>query len=99
MSKENAEINEKADTEHFDVLIIGAGISGVAAGVYLEKHCPSENFLILKLKKAMEEPGGHIVPLAFVPIVTCTRLDIVLNPGLGRRLPRRMRYSLIWGKL
>ena len=41
MSKENAEINKKAETEHFDVLIVGAGISGVAAGVYLEKHCLS----------------------------------------------------------
>ena len=55
MSKENAEINKKADAEHFDVLIVGAGISGVAAGVYLEKHCPSENFLILE---AEESYGG-----------------------------------------
>ena len=52
MSKENAEINKKAETEHFDVLIVGAGISGVAAGVYLEKHCPSENFLILESEES-----------------------------------------------
>ena len=48
MSKGNVEITRDKDSEHFDVLIVGAGISGVAAGVYLNKYCPSENFLILE---------------------------------------------------
>ena len=55
MSKGNAEITKDKDSEHFDVLIVGAGISGVAAGVYLNKYCPSEKFLILE---AEESFGG-----------------------------------------
>ena len=31
MSKGNVEIGNDKDSEHFDVLIVGAGISGVAA--------------------------------------------------------------------
>jgi monooxygenase len=34
--------------EHFDVLIVGAGISGIAAGYYLQKRCPSRRFVILE---------------------------------------------------
>jgi cation diffusion facilitator CzcD-associated flavoprotein CzcO len=34
--------------EHFDVLIVGAGISGIAAGYYLQKRCASRNYLILE---------------------------------------------------
>lgn len=55
MSKGNVEISKDKDSEHFDVLIVGAGISGVAAGVYLNKYCPSEKFLILE---AEESYGG-----------------------------------------
>jgi cation diffusion facilitator CzcD-associated flavoprotein CzcO len=34
--------------EHFDVLIIGAGISGIGAGYYLQKCCPSRRYVILE---------------------------------------------------
>jgi monooxygenase len=34
--------------EHFDVLIIGAGLSGVGAGYHLKTKCPSKRFLILE---------------------------------------------------
>ena len=34
MSKENVEFINDKGSEHLDVLIVGAGISGVAAGVY-----------------------------------------------------------------
>ena len=35
-------------TEHFDVLIIGAGLSGIGAGVHLQKHCPGRTYAILE---------------------------------------------------
>src|SRR5215831_15082351 len=35
-------------TEHFDVLIIGAGLSGIGAGYHLKTKCPSKRFVILE---------------------------------------------------
>ncbi len=34
--------------EHVDVLIIGAGISGIGAAVHLQKNCPGKSFAILE---------------------------------------------------
>jgi cation diffusion facilitator CzcD-associated flavoprotein CzcO len=34
--------------EHFDVLIVGAGISGIGAGYYLQDRCPSRRYVILE---------------------------------------------------
>jgi monooxygenase len=34
--------------EHVDVLIIGAGLSGVGAGYHLQSKCPAKSFLILE---------------------------------------------------
>ena len=41
--------------EHFDVLIVGAGISGVGAGYHLSQQCPGKSFVILE---EMESFGG-----------------------------------------
>ena len=35
-------------TEHFDVLIVGAGISGIAAGYHLQTNCPDRTYAILE---------------------------------------------------
>jgi cation diffusion facilitator CzcD-associated flavoprotein CzcO len=34
--------------EHFDVLIVGAGISGIGAGYYLQARCPGKRYAILE---------------------------------------------------
>ena len=34
--------------EHFDVLIVGAGISGIGTACHLKKHCPSKTFALLE---------------------------------------------------
>ncbi len=41
--------------EHFDVLIVGAGLSGVGAAHHLTERCPDKSFAILE---AREEIGG-----------------------------------------
>jgi cation diffusion facilitator CzcD-associated flavoprotein CzcO len=33
---------------HFDVLIVGAGLSGIGAGVHLQKRCPGRSYAILE---------------------------------------------------
>ncbi|SDN65644.1 NAD(P)/FAD-dependent oxidoreductase [Afipia sp. GAS231] len=38
-------------TEHFDVLIAGAGISGVGAAYHLAKQCPGTSFVALETQK------------------------------------------------
>ncbi|MBI1260764.1 MAG: NAD(P)-binding protein [Rhizobiales bacterium] len=42
-------------SEHFDVLIVGAGISGVGAAYHLTKQCPDRSFVVLE---ALESFGG-----------------------------------------
>lgn len=34
--------------QHFDVLIVGAGISGIGAAVHLQRDCPGKSFAILE---------------------------------------------------
>jgi monooxygenase len=34
--------------QHFDVLIVGAGISGIGAGYHLQTHCPGKHYAILE---------------------------------------------------
>lgn len=34
--------------EHFDVVIVGAGISGIGAGYHLQKNCPDKSYMILE---------------------------------------------------
>jgi len=41
--------------EHFDVLIVGAGLSGIGAGVHMNKSCPNKTYAILE---GRERLGG-----------------------------------------
>ncbi len=38
---------------HFDVLIVGAGLSGVGAAVHLQTHCPTKSYAILEGRATM----------------------------------------------
>ena len=39
-------------SEHIDVLIVGAGISGIGAAVHLQRDCPTKTFALLETKEA-----------------------------------------------
>jgi cation diffusion facilitator CzcD-associated flavoprotein CzcO len=45
----------RAATERVDVLVVGAGISGIGAAVHLRRRCPDHSFVILE---ARDDVGG-----------------------------------------
>lgn len=40
-------------TKHFDVIIMGAGLSGIGAAVHLQKSCPEKSYIILEGRQRM----------------------------------------------
>ena len=47
------------NAEHFDVLIVGAGISGVGGAYHLTRQCPGTSFVVLdKIASIIREGGG-----------------------------------------
>jgi monooxygenase len=42
-------------SEHFDVLIVGAGLSGIGAAVHLQRDCPGKTYAVLE---GRERSGG-----------------------------------------
>ena len=42
----------RADTEHFDVLIVGAGLSGIGAAWHLQDRCPGRSYAIIEAREA-----------------------------------------------
>src|SRR6202021_1330977 len=40
-------------TEHLDVVIVGAGISGVSAAWHLQDRCPTKSYAILEAREAI----------------------------------------------
>ena len=41
------------DSEFFDVVIVGAGLSGIGAACHLKEQCPQKSFLILEGRDAI----------------------------------------------
>jgi cation diffusion facilitator CzcD-associated flavoprotein CzcO len=41
------------DVEHFDVVVVGAGLSGVGAGRHLQVRCPQKSYVILEAREAI----------------------------------------------
>jgi monooxygenase len=39
--------------EHFDVLIVGGGLSGIGAGYHLQAHCPGKSYAILEGRESI----------------------------------------------
>lgn len=50
-----AEPTEQHTTEHFDIIIVGAGISGVGGAYHLQEQYPEKTFLVLE---GLESFGG-----------------------------------------
>ena len=39
--------------EHFDVIVVGAGLSGIGAASHLQHKCPGKSFAILEARNAI----------------------------------------------
>src|SRR5262245_43381699 len=46
------ETTSQSRTEHFDVLVVGAGISGVGSAYHLVKQCPETTFVVLETQES-----------------------------------------------
>ena len=47
-------------SQHFDVLIIGAGLSGIGAACHLAMECPDKQVGILERRKAIAVSYTHL---------------------------------------
>ncbi|HEY0107390.1 MAG TPA: NAD(P)-binding protein, partial [Rhizomicrobium sp.] len=45
----------ESKSEHFEVLIVGAGISGIGGAYHLARQCPDRSFVVLE---SQESFGG-----------------------------------------
>src|SRR5471032_3055100 len=43
----------RTNVEHVDVLVVGAGLSGIGAACHLRRNCPDRSFAILEGREAM----------------------------------------------
>src|ERR1700736_2605385 len=48
----SAETGSHPKIEHFDVIIVGAGISGVGGAYHLTKQCPGTSFVVLETQES-----------------------------------------------
>jgi len=42
-----------ANPEHFDVVVVGSGLSGIDAGYHLQTYCPGKSYVILEARDAI----------------------------------------------
>lgn len=53
MNHSNSNNHRPAATEYVDVLIVGAGLSGIGAAWFLQQRCPGKNYAIFEGRDAM----------------------------------------------
>ncbi len=85
-----------AKTENFDVVIVGAGISGIGGAYHLTKQCPGTRFVVLEiageLRRHVAHPplSGH--PFRQRPLHLRLSLQAVDEARRSRRPPRSSSY-------
>lgn len=67
-----------------DILIIGAGISGIGIAAHLSKNSPQRQFEILERRESFGGTWDLSVILVSVQIQICLPLVLTLNHGVKR---------------
>ena len=93
-------MNSVSAKEHMDVLIIGAGISGIGIARYLLKTHPHRQFQILEARERLGEPGIYFAIQVSARIQTYILLVMTSSPGPKKsRLPMHPPFSSICRRL
>ena len=79
-------------SEHFDVLIVGAGLSGIGAAYHLQKKCPGKSYVAASYVKWIESAGGRAVPIRFY--ASDEELARLFNSINGLIFPARPAFFL-----
>ena len=53
MVRSNKEKEARSEEEYFDVIIVGAGLSGVGAAYHLQAKCPNKSYIILESRDTL----------------------------------------------
>ena len=53
MVRSNEEKEARSEEEYFDVIIVGAGLSGVGAAYHLQAKCPNKSYIILESRDTL----------------------------------------------
>lgn len=67
--------------KHIDILIVGAGISGIGLAVHLSKHCPQRQFDIIERRESFVALGIFLNTQVFVLTLICRLLALILSLG------------------
>jgi hypothetical protein len=76
------------DTKHYDVIIVGAGLSGLYSAFNIKKMSPKTNFLVLESNK-LQYIGGRIGNEQFYGE------NIVVGAGVGRQDTDKLLIKLL----
>ncbi len=75
-------------SDHYDVVIVGAGLSGIGAAYHLQTECPDRSYAILEARDAIGGTWDLFAIRASARTPTCSRWGIAFKPWTQARADR-----------